>query len=58
MGLCCRYTSPLEKDNSLLSISINDELIQSVRLRPREGPGDASRSEYLTIPASRKEIYK
>jgi cellulose synthase operon protein B len=66
LDLRYRYTSPLEKDNSLLSISINDEFIQAVRLRPQEGLGDASRllvplldtdrasrSESLTIPAFR-----
>lgn len=42
-----RYTSPVERDNSLLSISINEEFVQSFRLRPQGQPGAAGQ---LLVP--------
>lgn len=59
-----RYTSPVERDNSLLSISINEEFIQAFRLQPQDEQGAAGRllvplldqapgnlSDSFTIPA-------
>jgi cellulose synthase operon protein B len=47
LDLRYRYTTPVEQDNSLLSIGINDEFITSFRLRPR---GQQAQVEELILP--------
>lgn len=34
-----RYTAPVERDNSLMSVSINNEFVQAIRLRPDDQGG-------------------
>jgi cellulose synthase operon protein B len=34
-----RYTTPVERDNSMLSVSINDQLLRSYRLQPESEAG-------------------
>jgi len=64
LDLRYRYTAPAERDNSMLSISINDQLLRSYRLRAEsdQGVGDkllvpllsdvgTQQSEGLVIPA-------
>lgn len=58
-----RYTPPVEIDNSMLTISINDKYIESVRLAPQRddatnrllvpifGTDTAQATEQLTLPA-------
>lgn len=42
-----RYTSPVQRDNSVLSVLINDELVQAYRLTPEDPSGAVDR---LTVP--------
>lgn len=42
-----RYTAPNERDNSILSVSINNQLLRSFRLRPE---ADASGGGKLLVP--------
>lgn len=42
-----RYTSPVQRDNSVLSVLINDEFVQAYRLKPEEPEGGVDR---LTVP--------
>lgn len=57
-----RYTPPLENDNSLLTVDINDQFLQSFRLRPQAGTllgklpklgGMLQARDDLTIPSFR-----
>ncbi len=47
MDLKYRYTPPVERDNSMLMISINDELLKAYHLHPAEGD---SRVDKLLVP--------
>jgi cellulose synthase operon protein B len=42
-----RYTTPVERDNSMLSISINNQLLRSYRLRPETESGTGGK---LLVP--------
>jgi hypothetical protein len=47
MDLRYRYTAPLERDNSALSVSINEQLLRSYRLRAEDQTGTARK---LLVP--------
>ena len=42
-----RYVAPVELDNSVLAVSINEEFVRSFRLLPQEGPDSGNR---LLVP--------
>lgn len=47
-----RYTTPVEQDNSLMSVSINEEFVQAFRLRPQTEQDNATQ---LLVPLLDKD---
>ncbi|MFA5939444.1 MAG: cellulose biosynthesis cyclic di-GMP-binding regulatory protein BcsB [Sinimarinibacterium sp.] len=53
LNLKYRYTPPVERDNSMLTVSINDQLLKAFHLRPVEKDDQLSR---LLVPVFEDEL--